>query len=57
MNTQPNYFKPIARNLSDDCLQEIYTNILKIKPLQVFLEDKFCIAIVNEWHFRRDPKH
>lgn len=57
MNTSINHFKAIVKNLSDDSLHELYTNLLKINPLQLLLEDKFCIAVVNEWHFRKDPKH
>lgn len=51
------HFKPIVKRLSDECLQELYTNLLKINPLCLLLEDIFCIAVVNEWHFRKDPKH
>lgn len=57
MNTTIDSFKAVVKNLSDDSLREIYNNLLKINPLKLLLEDRFCIAVVNEWHFRKDPKH
>ena len=57
MNTETNPFKPITKSLSDDSLQEIYIKLLKINPVRLLFEDKFCMAIVDEWHYRTDPKH
>jgi hypothetical protein len=56
-NKEINPFIQIVKKISDNSLQDIYSNLIKINPLDLLKEDNFCKAIVNEWHYRVDPKH
>ena len=50
-------FKDVSKKLSDDSLKDVYFNLVKINPNHLLIENNFCKAIVNEWHYRIDPKH
>lgn len=55
--TETNPFNLVIKKISDDSLKDIYSNLVKINPLHLLSENNLCKAIVDEWHYRVDPKH
>lgn len=57
MNTPQEYHKFLAKKMSDVTLKEVYRLMVKSLCQEELSTDDWCIAVVNEWHFRLDPKH